>query len=560
MTNFARNLTKNGVTIALGVAPYYFFDEQDDGTIPRELQLSYGEDLPQPGRTLTNRERRIPYQVEVRAAAGDDGQDLEDKVNALFAVLPADGETATLTISRADGAGSVTATIIGAENVQAPYGLSRDVGAFAIVSFDLIAEPFTYGTQQTITDTAQLVLPASPSGSTYPVTWSKLEAAGGVVDADSSKYRLTANNCATVIRAYSPVVTGLTEGETLRLTAITEITSFAAGAMLIQLVWRNSGHATVRTDVLVSRNSVGPALQSSGTYTCPATAVEALVYFAANQNSTLTATMWDIDLGREPRALPGIANLASQAGIAAAPYDFGFDALTHQLDCFWAGRFPDPSAAIGDFVTHMGAASWHDVSGVGAATSNLAQWPDGLGTKMWRTSGECYTDIDVSDYPDGEYLVLVRIMASTGADEYVKHAYCGWTLIPSLVLQWLSLGTVTLPTARVRGSATASLRVSIKGAAGPHYAAINCVAFLPVSFGGVIGWRRTGGLSALTLTLEDGILYADDVAALAEMMGGKIVGKGGCLVMIGDTLDPLPLTVGDVTVKVTPRWEQLPSS
>lgn len=259
--------------------------------------------------------------------------------------------------------------------------------------------------------------------------------------------------------------------------------------------------------------------------------------------------------------LPSVASMAAQTGDAPAPWGILFDFAALECRTLFAGRYPDETAAIADFARELVGATWVDTSGTGAAASDDAGYGTAIGgNELWGTEGVCYTDLDVTDFEPGEYLVVVKAKSADGTDPGTIHTpYCDPVSITTTALALYPLGVVTLPTSAVRGAETAKLRLTLtgKGAGDSVYA--NAVFFIPTSFGGLVGWRRPAG-HAHEVRFESEMVYADDVVALSEAFGGRqIRGLGGVLVAVAEQATPAAGTAVALTVAATPRYEQLPS-
>jgi hypothetical protein len=255
--------------------------------------------------------------------------------------------------------------------------------------------------------------------------------------------------------------------------------------------------------------------------------------------------------------LPAVIDLSAQTGDHPAPLDILADFGAGEATQFFAGRYPDAGAATGDFVHLATALSW---SG-GAATTDAAGYPDGVGNTIWRADASAGVSaaIDVTDYEPGEYLVLCRGKSSNAAGVvYARQQYGAAVRLTGTTLALYPLGTVTLPTAAVRGAGAATLTVYLRGD-DTYYACANAFYLVPASFGGLIGWQAATG-HAHALRWSSDMLYADDVGALGEAFGGRrIVGKGGCLVAVAELATPAATTAADMTVTDEPRWEQFPA-
>lgn len=286
----------------------------------------------------------------------------------------------------------------------------------------------------------------------------------------------------------------------------------------------------------------------------------------AGPRATLT-----VDLACEPYAygaaatlysasavtVPCVLSLADMTGLHAAPLSVLLDATTANLHHVAAGVYPDASATIAKFVLETVDLAWS----AGAADTDANGYPDGTGNTVWKTNAAAgvYADVDVTDFEPGSYAVYVNARADADATvATLETTYTAAVDIESADLRRHLLGIVSLPCSAVRGSATSSLRVTMKGD-DTYYAYANTVEFIPLSWG-FAGWHHTTTTSyADKLRFEDGICYADDIASVAYMMGdGEIISRGGTLVVTGEGTAEAANVAVTATVTYTPRWEQFP--
>lgn len=311
------------------------------------------------------------------------------------------------------------------------------------------------------------------------------------------------------------------------------------------LIVHASPRSAVPVDVLYTK---GESAQVSFTLTC-----DPYVYSAAETMHSAAG----IDC-------PAIVPLTTQTGQFATPLDLLLDAGALELSACYVGHTKDETAVIGDFVKPLVAASWLKVGGgaaTGAAAADAAGYPAGAGNTVWETKDATgdVTPVDVTDHI-GEYAVFANVKYRVGAaGASVKQQFGDWVPITTAALKLLYLGTVSLPTQVVRGAATSTLAVSVKGNA-TNYAAINHVTLVPVS-DSIIGWKVTSG-HAHKVLWEDGTLYADDVAKLNAAFGGSASLRtlGGQLLVLAEQASSAPTSHLHVTASATPRFEQFPSS
>jgi len=252
---------------------------------------------------------------------------------------------------------------------------------------------------------------------------------------------------------------------------------------------------------------------------------------------------------------PGLIPLTSQTGQFATPLDLLLDAGALGLSACYVGHTDDEMAVIGDFVKPLVAATWS----AGAAFASAEGYPAGAGNTIWSHTAAAYTNVDVTDLAPGEYLVLANCAGTTANVDTIQTPFSGPVLIPTTALHLLPLGVISLPNRVVRGAGADLLRVTITGGGVGQYAAVNYVAFLPVSHG-LIGWQVTSG-HAHRVLWADGAMYVEDVAKLNEAYGGTAPLRvlRGKLVVLAEQATSEPTTYLRVTDSATPRWEQFPS-
>ena len=272
------------------------------------------------------------------------------------------------------------------------------------------------------------------------------------------------------------------------------------------------------------------------------------------------------DLGVD---VPGVLNLGGQQGIAAAPLNIlvsGFG-LGHpaglNLACVYAGWYPDETAVIADFVRELHALTW---TGGGSQQPDAGGWPDGapiMPPTCWKsaTTVPAHTGIDVNDFLPGEYLMLCKCKTQNATSPgTIQQQFGEAVTLTNEGLEWVSLGMVTLPCSVVRGYEVSTIGLTLTGSGVGAEVLANAVAFIPCSFGGVVGWRTDEQYGADMVRWEDGVLYANDIGDSGNSRGGRVVrALGGCLVVVAAEVVPSPQTHTHMTISATPRFEQLPS-
>lgn len=268
-----------------------------------------------------------------------------------------------------------------------------------------------------------------------------------------------------------------------------------------------------------------------------------------------TDTLYDAFAVTVPCAL----DLSAMIGDARAPLTLLLDAWSANLHQVIAGVYPADAQPISTFVREAVDLTW---SG-GAADADANGWPDGVGNTVWKTNAAAgvYADIDVTDFIAGTYAVYANAKRDAGCDPAtIETTYTAPVDIEGTDLRRHFLGLVSLPCAKVRGSATSTLRLTLKGD-GTDYVCLNTVEFIPCH-AGLIGWHHaTAGSSADKLRWEDEVVYADDAASLGYSLADReIIAKVGTLVITGEATTEAPELDVDASASYVPRWEQLPGA
>lgn len=264
-------------------------------------------------------------------------------------------------------------------------------------------------------------------------------------------------------------------------------------------------------------------------------------------------------------SLPAVLDLSAMTGDMPSPLDMLFDAATADIHQLVAGYYPAAAQPITKFVLKAVDLQWYATGGGAAAGSAAADangYPAGVGNTLWRVNtlvGD-YTDLDVTDFLGGTYALYANVKRDAGASPATIGTPYGSIDIEGADLRRQLIGLVSLPCASVRGAATSTLRVTLTGD-GTDYAYCNTIEIVPVGWGAV-GWHHaTPASSADKLRCADGLVYADDVAALAYVtLGRELLALGGTLVITGEATAEAPTLAVAGTVAHVPRHEQLPST
>lgn len=307
-----------------------------------------------------------------------------------------------------------------------------------------------------------------------------------------------------------------------------------------------------------STDATGAPVTLSGVVTVPGGAASvAFVGHLGGGTGLSSCYVWAVEIGVSiVHDSPSIMDLSDQTGQGAGPLDIFADAAALNLTSFYAGRYPTPVTV--DKLVFGPAAILYWTAGTDAADANGYD-PTTTGTPVHRHNAAALGYIDASQVEPGTYLVLARCKGTTANVDKISHQYGDDVLIPTTSLAWLSLGVLSLPNKLVYGSppGSSALRFTITGGAGVEYAYLNAVALVPVSFGGMVGWKAASG-HAHTVRWADGLFYVDELVSLDTVVGGLCVRSlGGCLLIVSESGGAT--TTLDVTLEATPRWEQLPA-
>lgn len=245
-------------------------------------------------------------------------------------------------------------------------------------------------------------------------------------------------------------------------------------------------------------------------------------------------------------SVPGVLDLSPMTGTMKSPLNVALNAATANLHQIVAGVYPDAPQPITKFVLKAATLTWS----AGAAAADANGWPDGVGNTVWKTNAAAgvYTDIDVSDYLPGTYALYANVCRDAGASPASIGTPYGTVDIEGTDLRRQFVGLVSLPCAVVRGSAASTLRVTLCGD-GTDYAYVNTIEIVPVSWGAFSWHHGTAASSCDELRLEDGIVYADNVASPVYVtLGNELRVLGGTLVITGEGTAEAPTLDVEVTL------------
>jgi glycerophosphoryl diester phosphodiesterase len=533
-------ITKGSTALSLLADPYYLADELPLGTVPRAFDILTGPtvDLPQIANYRTSDVRVLPWRCEVY---GDDGQDLEDNLNALFDVLPRAGETATITIGRTDGTATAELELLAVSDLDAPYTYRRDMGRAAIVSCRLVCAPYATSATDTLYSAEAVSLPcvldlsAMTGQHEAPLEFA---AAGHLHQAVAGVYPDGAATIADFIHK------------------------------AVDLSW-SAGVADIDANGYTTDVGYTHKVADATTIAAPDGSDDATDRALANElksdlNTHMASTTY---------------HLAADTAISTADAtdDATFIALTQALDVKW-------KAHAASTTVHGGIAD--DVALAAVTALALAASPDkaacrtycnalkpihaahllattDVGHAVWKTNSASavYADIDVTSYEPGTYAVYANARRDTAASPaQVYTAYTDEVDIEGTDLRRHLLGYVSLPCETVRGSATSSLRVYLISD-GTDYVYLNTIELIPASWG-IAGWHHgTTTETVAELRWDDGIVYADDAASLAYAIGDRELSVlDGALVVTGESDAEAATIATALSVSYDPRWEQLPAT
>lgn len=532
-----------------------------------------GDDLPRQGKRTVDGYWSIPFTVRIQ---GDTPADLEARLTALRAEIPGSDvapTTNTAVIGQPNRSHTGALTVHASPRPIVPIDELYVLGQCAQVQVTLLCDPYVLGSELTLAGTNSITIP-SPTGTTWPgVTWDAYPSSTQVYAYDS---KFIVSDDATPHGSYMmlkdtaavPVTPGARYGVGCFVEVTTMPTPVSTTHFVVELQWYDEAFSSISAVKVTPAEDICEVTAETW-YQIDAYAPAGAAYAQVmakwyDATGTCLTRVHGVEFGKYLMLTPAILGLL-QKGQYRAPLDIGVNAWTNHIERCWIAHHPPALLTIENFVREMHAATWTNGTGTNSATTDAVGWPDGVGNTVRRvTGGTAYTDIPVSGpepyLADGEYLVLARCKGEAANVHSIYHAGCDPVLIPTTTLQWLSLGRVFLPCSAVRGSAVSTLRLTMDGV-GAGYASVNCVAFLPVSFGGLVGWDPASGY-ALTLNWEDGMLYADNVADLENSIRGLVVKSehDGFLIVIAEHATLYPAAPLHLSVTSVPRWEQVPSS
>lgn len=172
------------------------------------------------------------------------------------------------------------------------------------------------------------------------------------------------------------------------------------------------------------------------------------------------------------------------------------------------------------------------------------------------------TQFDVTDVPDGDYLVLVRAkMGGASAGTIDIDSAARWTVtVPATGTTWryYEVGDLSLPYTIVRGAATSLMPIGLTSSSGSNHLYVDQIVLLPYRAGYQSWHAATDSTDTdhdAVYFAEDGAVYLDDVCDLADATGAPIHSRAGELIVLcdeqgGDT-DHTHLTA---TLTQTPRY------
>jgi hypothetical protein len=204
--------------------------------------------------------------------------------------------------------------------------------------------------------------------------------------------------------------------------------------------------------------------------------------------------------------------------------------------------------------------AWDCTAGAATESAFVHHWSFSR-SDCWAAEDASYTLIDVTDFEPGEYMVLTKCKTEDNTDPGTIQQQFGVAVtLTNEDLDWIPLGIVTLPASAVRSTAVSTLTLTITGTGADKKVFANAIAFIPCSFGGMIGWRKANSTTH-NLRWENSLVYADDIGAVGNSFCGRILRtRGGILVIVAEQPVAQPTTHVHLTVSAAPRWEQFPDA
>ncbi len=223
-----------------------------------------------------------------------------------------------------------------------------------------------------------------------------------------------------------------------------------------------------------------------------------------------------------PTALPGIIDLAGMGGeyetplvwtVSLADVTQLFLGLIEEEYDDWTGWLIDANDQ-----------SW--VGGASAADANA------YGGAAWKISNgnDAVTNLVVTEFPEGEYALLVRARMTSGAgvlwDSTIHEDEADdddAAAVSSTAYKWLNLGRIVCPTRRTYGAGSATTQLTADATSGDLW--IDRIAFLRTS----AGYTEYDGPAADRFDCDGEHLYVDGAADYRYCKGGLLYALRGSL-------------------------------
>ncbi len=260
---------------------------------------------------------------------------------------------------------------------------------------------------------------------------------------------------------------------------------------------------------------------------------------------------------------PGYLDLTAMVGEYPAPLMITLQSTTTELHSCYVGLLA--AAAWSGFLVEAESLTWTG----GTAAAGSTTHAHGPASRKNTNTVAAIAPIDVTAFPAGAYMVLVRAMMENAADSgtitigrdaAIAEQYGSTVTVPG-VTTWAfyEAGVVVLPNRTVRASATSSLYVSMasSSAVAGHAVELDYVCFVPLSLGNLIWHHAVAASHCNRLYLDGtGALYVEDAVNPQYATGSSpLKARTGRLVIAAE--DPSGATAGqtmNVTVAYYPRY------
>lgn len=328
---------------------------------------------------------------------------------------------------------------------------------------------------------------------------------------------------------------------------VAEVNDFLRGGPGLTLEVTFEGSSTASTWSVIHAQPVQPSFANWAQLACWVAADLVLTVVPFTLGSAVTLH------DEASLTTPGYVSLSAMDGVYRAPLTIAVSSVTAaDLGVLYVAYDPDGYSShlqdAKDLTWGTGATEYADAA---ARVDNAV--------KIASTTAVS-ADLVVTDYPAGRYLLLARVKANGGAtgtisvdvtegtEGEIEFDNSSWAIV--------ELGTCYLPSRAVKGSADATITVSVASSSdlSGEEACIDWLCPVPVGHGFFCWAPSSGTATTVERDPSDGTTYVDDEADEGDVTGCSIMALGGQLLVISQNADGDERTQSTtVTVTYTPR-------